>query len=291
MQRVFKLGLLTLTLLMGPVVMAAEETVVNTSVSDPTTRFDWGRAFEKLDATYAGLMEGPTLDHLDGNKDGKGTFIQIKHYLYGDYEVAPYWRVEAGSEFRQYFRPDDPKKPGRSNFESRDPYVGIARRDLVKGDLFSLVARARYYIPVSENTKGRVGKAFDTGNGTLNFFSSAAWKFGKFSFTCPLEVWVNLAKAPIAEREQYTVKFKTQFAYKLDQQWAAKAEYSTGDMRHTANGHWSKLNDRELGHKVVAGATYAPVKEVLVNPALTWGKAHWQLNRPEISLYASYNFL
>jgi len=263
------------------------------SLVAPGANFSFGSIFEKMHASYSGLLEGPRMDHLDGNLDGKGTFLQIKNYVNADYEVAPNWRVELNTEFRQYFRPEDPKRPGRPNFEMRDPSLGLARRNIVDRGNFTLSGRTRFFLPVSDNTRGRVGKAFDTGNGSVYFQAVPSWRWldGKLSLTCPVETYINLPKRRIANSEEYSIKAKTQVAYQVAHKWAARVEYSTGDVRHTHDGHWSKLRDREMGHKVVAGAAYAPVKEMVLNPALTWGRDRWRLKEPEVSLFASYNFL
>ncbi|RZA07729.1 MAG: hypothetical protein EOP11_06905 [Proteobacteria bacterium] len=265
----------------------------NTVMTDTGPRFAWGSLFEKMHATYSGLLEGPRMDHLDGNLDGKGSFLQVKNYVNADYEVAPNWKAELNTEFRQYFRAEDPSRPGRPDFEMRDPSLGISRRNIVEAGAFTLSGRTRYGIPVSQNTRARVGKSFDTGKGSLYLQAVPAWRWrdGALSLTCPVEMYVNFAKAPTAAREQYSLKAKAQVAYQLAKSWAAKLEYSTGDVRHNARGQWSKLNDRELGHKVMAGAAFAPIKQIVLNPSLTWGREHWRLNQPEISLYASYNFL
>ena len=272
---------------------AAEGENVLTSNADAGKRFSFGSLFEKMHATYSGLLEGPRMDHLDGNLDGKGSFIQIKNYLNADYEVANNWRAELNGEFRQFFRPDDPKRPGRSNFEMRDPSIGIARRNIVDTGSFTLSARARYALPISQDTKSRVGKVFDTGDGSFYLQAVPNWRFrdGALTLTCPVESYINLPGRRVANQEQYSIKAKAQVAYQVARQWAARIEYSTGDLRRNNAGHWSKLNDAFLGHKVMAGAAFAPVKQIVLNPSLTWGRAHWRLNQPEVSFFASYNFL
>lgn len=256
-------------------------------------RFSFADILKKARFTYSGLLEGPRLDHMDGNLDGRGTFLQIKNYLNADYEVAPNWRVELNGEFRQYFRPVDPRRPDRGSFEWRDPSIGIARRNLFERGNFALAARMRYALPVTQDTKGRVGRAFDTGRGSIYVQAVPVWRFrdGTFTLTCPVESYINLPKGEAPNREQFSVKAKVQLAYQLAKKWAARAEYSTGDLRRAHDGKWSNINERSLGHKVMAGAAYAPVREVVLNPSVTWGRGQWRLNQPEVSLFASYNFL
>lgn len=258
-----------------------------------SSRFDWRSLANRVDASYALLALGPTLEHMDGNLDGRGGYLSLRNYLNFDYELAPNLKAEVGGEFRQYFRPVDPKKPGRSNFESRDPYLGLSRRDLFQRGNFSLSARGKAFLPVTAYNKTKRGSTFDTGRGQLQLGIGPQWRFrdGSVTVSCATEASINFAAGENPRRENYSVKMKPAAAYRFSPQWSSKLEYSTGDLRHNKLGKWSKFNDKDLGHKVTVYGNYSPIRELLVSPALAWGRDTWRLKKAEVSLYASYAFL
>jgi hypothetical protein len=272
---------------------AATEDLLALPETTSSSRFDWSRFLQQLDGSYAVLALGPTLEHMDGNLDGRGTYVGIRHYLNFDYQLRNGAELELGGEFRQYFRPVDPRRPDRKEFEPRDPYVGISRRDLFRGDIFSLVAKAKYYLPITENNLGRRGQAYDTGRGSVQAGVGPSWKMadGSVTVTCPLDVSVNFAAGDAVNREDYSFKVKPAVQYRIARDWSAKLEYSTGDLRHNKLGKWSKFNDKDLGHKATVYASYFATKNLLLSPALAWGRDTWRLKKAEVSLYASYAFL
>lgn len=282
--------ILALFLLTGAAQAADTATVADTT---STARFDWTRAFEKVNASYSALLLGPNLQSMRGDLDGRGTNMHVRNYLSAGVEVAKDWEVGAGWEVRQYWRPADPKKPDRKNLEARDPYLSVNRRNFIRTDLFSLGARARFFFPVSESTKANIGKTYDSGRGSLNVTVTPYWRFfdGDVGISCATEFWYNFDKAAAANRENYSVKAKPLVSYRFARKFAAKVEYNTGTIRHANNGKWSKLNDKGLGQKLYAGITYYPNASLSINPSLGWGSDTFRLNRAEVSLYASYNFL
>jgi hypothetical protein len=273
---------------------AAQAAETATSVdSTSSARFDWGRAFSKVGLSYGGLLLGPSLQSMEGNLDGRGTNISLRNYFSADVEVARDWEVQAGWELRRYWRPADPKNPNRSDFDPRDPYLGLSRRNLIRAGAFSLGAKARYFIPVSNYTKAQVGKTYDSGRGALNVSAYPYLRLldGDLGISCTAEFWYNFDKAAAANRENYSVKAKPLVSYRFARKFAAKVEYNTGTIRHAQNGKWSKLNDKFLGQKLYAGITYYPNPSLSLNPSLGWGSDTFRLNRAEVSLFASYSFL
>lgn len=270
---------------------AAETATVTDTAS--TTRFDWAQAFDKVNASYSALLLGPNIQSMDGNLDGRGTNMHVRNYLSLGVDVAKDWEVDSGWEVRQYWRPVDPKNPNRSNLEARDPYLGLSRRNLIRTERFSLGARARFFLPVSDYTKAQVGKTYDSGRGALNVNISPYLRLldGDLGISCTTEFWYNFDKAAAANRENYSVKAKPLVSYRFARKFAAKVEYNTGTIRHANNGKWSKLNDKGLGQKLYAGVTYYPNRNLSLNPSLGWGSDTFRLNRAEVSLYASYSFL
>lgn len=281
---------LALLLLTGAARAADTATIADIT---STARFDWAQALDKINLSYGALLLGPNLQSMDGNLDGRGTNMHVRNFFSAGVDVAKDWEVDAGWEVRQYWRPVDPKRPDRKNLEPRDPYLGMSRRNLIRTDRFSLGSRARFFFPVSDSTKANIGKTYDSGNGSANVTITPYWRFldGDLGVSCAAEFWYNFDKAAAANRENYSIKVKPIVSYRFARKYAAKVEYNTGTIRHANNGKWSKLNDKGLGQKLYAGVTYYPNSQLSLNPALGWGSDTFRLNRAEVSLYASYNFL
>lgn len=261
-------------------------------VNESSSRFDWSSMLEKTDLSYSLLFTGATLQHPDANLDGKGSNYTWRNYVSAGYEFAKNWQAETGVEFRQYFRPEDPKKPGRSNFEWRDPYVGIDRKNVVKTDRFSLALKGRYYIPATEYNKSNVGKEWDQGNGALSLKATPAWNLGDFYLSCATEVQYKFAEAKnLKVHQNYSFKIKPMASYRFHKQWSAKLEYSTGDINHRTNGRWTKLNDPAIGQNVYTGVTWTATKKLSVSPSIGWSTGSLQLRKTELGLFASYYLL
>jgi len=270
----------------------AAEVETATSTSGSSSRFDWRSALEKTRASYGILILGPTVKNLDGNIDGKGAFVSMRNYLSLDYAVAKDWELESGWEVRQTFRPADPKKPQRKDFEMRDPFAGFSRKNIIRGDAFSLGARARYFLPVTEHNKSKVGTPEDAGNGELNVGLSPAWKFGDVSVGCGLDFYYKFKEGTPKVHENYAVRAKPLVSYRIAAKFAAKVEYQTGVLRHQTNGKWTKFNDRSTGQRVLAGGSWNPTRSLTLSPALGWGnRGTFQMKATELSLFATYNFL
>lgn len=268
--------------------VAAEPDATNSQ-----SRFDWANALKRVGGNYGALLLGPTLQHPDGNLDGKGANISLRNYLSLDVKVTPEWEVETGGELRQTWRPVDPKKPNRKNLEARDPYVGIARKDIYRGDIFSLGARARYFIPVTDHNKSKVGKPEDSGNGSTNFSLKPAWKFldGDLYVACSFDAYYNIPERAPAVREDYSLRARPLISYRIVKKFAAKVEYDSGILRHSTNGKWTKFNDRFTGQRLFVGGSWSPTSAFGLSPSLSWGSHTFRLNRAEVSLFANYKFL
>jgi hypothetical protein len=279
--------MLSTLLLLATFSFAAEETTPSSSF------LSWNQMQQTLDASYAALLKGSTLDHLDGNQDGKGTNVSLRNYLSLDGKFSEFWKAGISFEGRQYFRPVDAKNPNRKDFEWRDPIVSIGRDKILEKDAYSFSAKIKYAIPMTEYNKSNVGKTHDSGNGEWNLSLSNGWKFrdGDIYAGFPVDLYYKMAEAPPVVREDYSVRAKPFVSYRIAAKYSAKVEYSTGNIRHTTNGKWSKLNDKALGQTLFAGITYVPINGLQISPGLTWGSSTYRLNSAEASLYASYLFL
>lgn len=271
----------------------AADTAADTT-NTTSSRFDWLSTLKKVRGSYGVLFLGPTVSNIDGNIDGKGSYISMRNYLSLDMEVAKNWEAEAGWEVRQTFRPADPKNPNRKDFEPRDPFAGISRKNIIRGDRFSLGARTRFFLPVTEYNKSKVGKLEDAGNGEANLGISPSWKFldGDLFVSCGTDIYYKFAENAPKVREDYAVKIKPLVSYRIASKFAAKVEYTTGTLRHSTNGKWTKLNDRFTGQRILAGGSWNPNKYLSLSPALGWGNlGTFQIKATELSLFATYYFL
>lgn len=272
----------------GTTALAAELTAPAAS----TSRF-LGWPLQKIRAEYAALFLGPTIRNFDGNTEGKGSFLAMRNYLSAGIETAPNWILETGGEFRQHWRDPDPKRPDRKDGEMRDPYIGINRRNIIGGEIFSLGAKARYFLPVTEYNLSRRGKPDDAGRGELTASLSPFWRMadGALNVGCVLDGGYKFDKDAGANRENYSVRAKPQAAYRFHRRLGSKVEYSTGFFRHANNGRWTKFNDRLTGQKLLVGLVWLPLENVSLNPGLAWGSHTFRLNSAELSLYASVTLL
>jgi hypothetical protein len=269
---------------------SAEESIVN-AASESSSRFNWNSLLEKSELSYAALLTGPSTKYLDGNKDGRGTNLTLRNYVSASFEFAKNWEAETGVEFRRYFRPVDPKKPGRSDFEWRDPFVSVDRKNIVKTDRFSLAAKLRYFIPATAYNKSNVKKEYDSGNGTIGTRITPSWKLGDFFVSCYGEFNYRFDENAPKVRQDYYVKAKPFVSYKFARNWSAKVEYSTGDLNHRTNGKWTKFNDPAIGQNVYTGVTWTATKKLSISPSLGWGPGSLQLRDTEVSVFASYYIL
>jgi hypothetical protein len=258
-----------------------------------TSSFDWSKLERNFDLSYASLVTGPTLEHLDANKDGKGTDMGWRNYLNAGAELGNNWEASMGVEGRQYFRPADPKKPNRKDFEWRDPTVSLSRGKIVEAGAYQLSAKLRYSIPMTEYNKSNVGKTYDAGNGEINLGFNNSWRLrdGDWTLSLPLDLYYKIAEAPPAVREDYSARAKAIVAYRIAAKYATKVEYSTGYIRHSTNGKWSKLNDKLLGQEVLLAFNYFPIRNLTISPGLGWGSETFRFNSAKASLYVSYNVL
>jgi len=281
--------LLVFLFLSAPGAFAAEG---DTTLTSTGSNFDWRSALEKVHASYGVLFLGPTIKNLDGDIEGKGAYVSMRNYLSLDYALAKDWELESGWEVRQTFRPADPKKPQRKDLEMRDPFAGVSRKNIIQGEVFSLGARARYFLPVTEYNKSKVGTPEDAGNGELNLGMSPSWKFGDLYVGCGLDFYYKFVEGTPKVHENYAVKAKPLVSYRIASKFAAKVEYQTGTLRHMTNGKWSKFNDRFTGQRVLAGGSWNPTRSLSLSPALGWGNlGTFQIKATELSLFATYYFL
>ncbi|MCO5144428.1 MAG: hypothetical protein M9962_15220 [Oligoflexia bacterium] len=249
---------------------------------------------DKTNLSYGALILGPTVRKINGDTQGKGHYISLRNYLSAGFEFRKDWELEVGNEFRQTFRPKDPKKPDREDFEFRDLSVGIGVDDIIESGSFSLDGKLRYYIPTSKYTLSKVGKADDSANGTFRIGINPSMSFfdRDLYLAIPVDFYRSFAKGTPKIHKNYSVKFKPLASYRLSQKWKAKVEYSSGDLYHSTDGKWTKFNDPFTGQKIYLGASWNPTYKLGFSPSLAWGaNGSFQLKNTELSLYMSYYIL
>lgn len=269
----------------------AEESAAPSAAAETVSRSNWRNVVESTNLSYAMLLTGPTIRHLDGDLDGKGTYLNFRNYVSAGYDFAENWEVETGVEFRRYVRPQDKRNPNRSDFEWRDPYAGVNRSNIVRNGNFSLSGKLRYFIPATEYNKSNVGKEYDQGNGSLSARVTPAYRMGDWYLSCATEFAYRFAERAPKVRQDYFVELKPLLSYRFAPKWSAKLEYATGDLNHRTNGTWTKFNDPFIGQALYTGVTWNATKQFSVSPSLGWGPGHFLLKETEVSLYASYYIL
>lgn len=245
----------------------------------------------KLD--YELELKGSTIEHLDGNSSGKGADFQIRHYQDFGYEVSESWRIEAGTQFRQLFKPANPKKSDQRAVEFRDPYIGFGLKDFWKSEDQSLSGEAHYYLPITEYNESNRGKADDQGRGLLHMEAWYSHRLvgERLRLKAPLELNYRFAKAELSQRYDYWVGFKPSVAWKTSRVTALKAEYYTGDLNHHTSGSWTRLNDPRLGQTVALQLEWKPVDGTEITPEVKWGRQSFRFNAAELGLSAAFSFL
>ncbi len=249
--------------------------------------------FDRINANYGFLFLGPTVSHLDGNLDGRGTNMHMRNYFSVGYELTKNTELSTGIEVRQYWRPNDPRRPDRANLEARDPYLNIRQQRIIDAGTFTLAARMRYFFAVSDWSKARLKTRQDSGNGTLNptLYPSLSLADGDLRLSCTIGAYINLPKNAPAIREDYSLEVIPTVAYRMSPKWSTRVRFDSGDMIHSTDGRWSKLNNRFTGHNVYAGVVFTPTRSLMLNPELGWGSDTFRIDQTELSLFASYNFL
>lgn len=244
----------------------------------------------KLD--YELELKGSSIEHLDGNADGRGANFQIRHYQDAGYEVYRNVRLEGGTQFRQVFKPANTKKSDQRAVEFRDPYVGLGFKDFVKQRDGSFSGEAHYYLPVTEHNESNRGKPDDEGRGLLHLESWYARKLGdRFRLKLPFEVNYRFNRVELAQRYDYWVGFKPTLGYKTGRTTTAKLEYYSGDLNHHTSGAWTRLNDPKLGHTLALQLEWKPSDGAEITPEVKWGRQQFRFNAAELSVSAVFAIL
>lgn len=255
-----------------------------------TAQVDWKPIFEKMSAELTSAFAGPTLHRPNGNLDGRGRNLSLENSLEFSYKIAKDWKIKVGGGVIQYFRPADPKNPARPDTEFVDPSITISRKRLVNAGPFTLEGRARYFFPFSDSTKATIGRVSDSGRGMVNLGAYPVLRLldGDFVISTFVDFYYRRDKNAAANRENYSLKSRANFAYLISRKVATTAEYTTGNLRHNNAGHWQKLRDRQ---RVIAGLAYLPTEALSLSPTLAWGaNKSFRLNRAELGLEAVYSF-
>jgi hypothetical protein len=247
----------------------------------------------KTEFDYEVELKGSTIEHLDGNSSGRGADFQIRHYQDLGYELAKGWRLEGGTQFRQVFKPANPKKSDQRAVEFRDPYVGLGLKDFWRSGDQSLSGEAHYFLPVTDYNESNRGKADDEGRGLLHIEASYSHRLvgERLRLKAPLELNYRFAKAELSQRYDYWVGFKPTVAWKTGRATAVKAEYYTGDLNHHTSGSWTRLNDPKLGQTVALQLEWKPTDGTEITPEVKWGRQSFRFNAAELGLSAVFSFL
>ncbi len=248
---------------------------------------------ERASFDYELAVKGGSFDHLDGNSDGKGANFQIRHYQDFKFLLIPGLRLEAGTQFRQVFKPANPKKSDQRAVEFRDPYLGIGIPDFWKQKSRSFSAEIHYYLPFSEHNESRWGKLDDEGRGLLHFETWYSQKLGQDRWRMKLPVELNYRRAKVAleDRYDYWIGFKPSLSYKTGRRTTAKVEYFTGELNHRTNGSFTRLNDPKLGQTLAFQLEWKPIENAELTPEIKWGREKFRFGAAELSLSAVYSFL
>ncbi len=266
----------------------AAETPVGSSVSE-----EGMLSFERIDFDVAMLMKGSTMQYMDGNRTGKGTDLSLRTYPSIAFRLTDKWKAQFGGQFRQYFRPDDPKKKDRKNFEWRDPYAGFSRKDIWKSQTAFLSGKVRYYFPITEYNRLNRVKEYDEGGGSLQvgFGYGQDFSDGIINLYAPLEMNYRFNALEHKVRQDYWFGVRPALSYRVTPKTSARVEYYTGDLNHRTDGTWTKFNDPVIGQTAGIAIDWYPVKELLVSPMVNWGRERFRFNAAELTVYAKYAFL
>lgn len=246
----------------------------------------------RLGFEYEVQLKGASLEHLDGNADGRGTNLGVRHYQDFSYQLAPPFALEAGTQFRHYFKPASGKKTTDARvLEWRDPYVGLGASDFWKQGPQSVSGELHYYLPVTEYNEGYRASEFDEGRGVLHAEAWYARRLGAFKLKAPFEVNYRFNAKEHPRRYDYWVGAKPSLSYHLARATALKGEYYTGDLNHRTGGTWTRLNDRKLGQSVALALEWKPAEGAEISPEVKWGREQFRFNAAELSLSAAFVFL
>lgn len=260
-----------------------------TSVSQPSA----GLSLKGAEFSYAMLLKGSSIQYPDGNSNGKGTNLSLRHYQDYGYRLGDTWKLTGGTHFRQYFRPADPKRVDQGALEWRDPFLGVSRKDVWKSGEQAISAKARYFLPITDYNASNVEKEYDEGKGSLQVGATYTSKLadGLLGLRVPVEANYRFNKNEHKVRQDYWFGSRPSLSCRTGSTTSAKIEYYTGDINHKTNGTWTKLNDPVIGQTAALGFDWTPTRELLLAPQITWGRQDFRFNAAEISMYASYIFL
>ena len=277
-------SVLLLTFLFSTPSFAAETGTVTSAAGTPLT---------SAELSYAMLFKGSSIQYLDGNSNGRGTNLSLRHYQDFAYRLDDKWKLTGGTHFRQYFRPADPKRVDQGALEWRDPSVGVSRKDIWRQGDQAVGAKAKFYLPVTDYNASNVEKEYDEGKGSLNVGGTYSTKFydGLLALRVPVDFNYRFNKNEHKVRQDYWIGSRPSLSCRTGRETAVKVEYYTGDLNHRTNGRWTKINEPNIGHTAALGFDWTPAREVLVAPQITWGRQDFRFNAAELSLYASYIFL
>ena len=248
--------LVALALLAAPIANAQQ--VVNTSTQESTAKapsmpwaFNW-----KLN------VDGSNFSHLDGQK-GEGAGLNAKNSLRFGYKLPNNFAAEITPIFT--YRSENPKRAGFSQFQ--DPYIALKKNDIFNSKAlgYDLYAEARYYVPVSAETKHEIGTPKDKGNGQAMgrlIFTQAMFD-GRLKNLAEYDYRRNFAEKKVAGKAiDETHEFYNILYVPVNDKLSPYVSYKSFVNRYNSGkgDPWVK------NHTVGVGAKWQAMKELSVEP-------------------------
>jgi opacity protein-like surface antigen len=260
---------------------------------------------KNMRAFYEMWLRGMNTQALSGNVSGGGTSLAITHTFGVGYRLGSKWAIGLTQGFTQTIdeKPASEKDPWVAN----DPYLMVSNTSLYKNEKygFNLFGYVRYYLPFSRASSQNVAKAArtDAGLGSVRLYlnPTKTWLDGKLTLNLVTLLQYRLASRSDADRaaankgssarEDWYFLFDPILAYTLNSWAEVYLEYATGYLRHSTDGHFTKLNDASDGQYVSLGSNLLVGKKLLLNPYLSAGPVFRGVKNTDIGLIASYTFL
>lgn len=260
---------------------------------------------KNMRAFYEMWLRGMNTQALSGNVSGGGTALAINHTFGVGYRLGSKWAVGFTQGFTQSI--DDKPTAEKDPWVANDPYLMVSNTSLYKNEKYGInvFGYMRYYLPFSRATNQNVVKAARTeaGAGSVRLYvnPSKTWLDGKLTLNLVTLAQYRLATRSDADRaaansgssarEDWFFIFDPLLEYTLVDWASIYLEYATGYIKHSTDGHFSKLNDASDGQYVSVGSNILVGKKLLLNPYLSAGPVFRGVKNTDIGLIASYTFL
>ena len=260
---------------------------------------------KNMRAFYEMWLRGMNTQALSGNINGSGMSLAITHTFGVGYKLSDKWAIGVTQGFTQSI--DDKPASEKDPWVANDPYLMVSNTSLYKNEKYgvNVFGYMRYYVPVSRASSQNVDKAArtDAGKGSvrLYFNPTKTWLDGKLTLNLITLFQYRIASRSDADRaaanggssarENWYFLFDPILAYTVNSWAELYLEYATGYLRHSTDGHMTKLNDTGDGQYLSVGWNFLVGKKLLLNPYLSAGPVFRGVKNTDIGLIASYTFL